>query len=109
MKRYLFGVLIVLAFAGVAIAQEPQKTDAAAKTPALTDVQKLQIQNLAQRLELTQTQIRAAQLDYERTAQTLTGLLQALQVPGYDLNLQTLTYTPKPEPAKKDETTTPPK
>jgi hypothetical protein len=84
MKRYLFGVLIVLAFAGVAIAQEPQKTDAAAKTPALTDVQKLQIQ-------------------------TLTGLLQALQVPGYDLNLQTLTYTPKPEPAKKDETTTPPK
>ncbi|HXO85222.1 MAG TPA: hypothetical protein VN803_06830 [Gemmatimonadales bacterium] len=101
MKRYVIGIVLALALGGVAFAQE--KKDDAPKAPALTEVQKLHVQNLAQRLELAQTQIRAAQLEYERTAQTLTQLVQALQVPGYDLNLQALEYAKKPELGKAPE------
>lgn len=89
--------MVVALFVSVAVraSQEPEASQASA--PTLGEVEKLKVQNLAQRLELAQTQIRVAQLEYERTAQALTALLQSLQKPGYDLNLQTMEYTRKPE------------
>jgi hypothetical protein len=55
--------------------------------PTLTEVQRLQVQNVLLQLELAQARAQA--------------LVVSLQVPGYDLDLQTLVYRPKPTEAKK--------
>jgi hypothetical protein len=117
MKQMMLGFALALACIGAPAAQAPApKADpppaaaADAKAPPLSDVQKLQIQNLAQRLELAQTQIRAAQLEYERSAQALTQLVHTLQVPGFDLDLQRLEYVAKPPaPGKTPDQKDPPK
>jgi hypothetical protein len=113
-KRLTFVFLMALTMATTGVqAQQPSpqagETKAAAadgaKTaqPALTEVQRLQIANLSKQLELNQTQIKAAQLEFDRAAQTLSQMVQALQVPGYDLNLQTLEYAKKPDVAKSGD------
>ena len=58
-------------------------------TPApLSDVQKLTILTTVQRLEIAQLRAQAAQRELE-------GLLKSLQLPGYTLDLNTLTYVPQ--------------
>jgi hypothetical protein len=64
--------------------------------PALTDVQKLQVQNLLQSIEIAQLKAIAAQRDFDVAKETLLKLAASLQRDGYDLDLQALRYTPKP-------------
>lgn len=82
MKQFLFTSFFLCA-AILAFAQD-------AKTPSLTDVQKLQVQNVLQRLENAQLRVQLVQTE----AQTL---LKTLTVPGYQLDLQTLTYSKQPD------------
>ena len=65
-------------------AQEPKP--AGAPVPVVSDLQKVQFQNALLR-------IRVAQLEAE-------ALFASMQVPGYVLDQQTLTYTKAPEPKK---------
>jgi hypothetical protein len=87
MKR-LVSTFILFALVGYAVtvlAQAPAaKPEAKTAAPLLSQVQQLQLQNVMLRLELVQ-----------REAQTL---VQSMQVPGYDLDLQGMRYVPKPEP-----------
>jgi len=68
------------------------------KAPTVSDMQKLKVQNLALRLDNAQLRAQVAQADYEKTRIELTTMIQSLQVEGYDLDLQTLTYTKKTSP-----------
>jgi hypothetical protein len=85
-------VCLVIAVTGIALAQQPAPVSA----PTLTDVQKLQIQNLAQRMEIAQLRAQQAQQDYDAARKDAAALVQTLQVPGYTLDLQTLNYVPVP-------------
>jgi hypothetical protein len=70
--------------------------------PTLTTEQKLQIQNVAQKMQIAQLQSQAAQRDFDAARVELQTLLKSLEKDGYTLDLQTLTYTKK-EPSKKDQ------
>lgn len=63
--------------------------------PVLTVEQKQSIQILVQRIELAQLRAQAAQVEFEKARAETTQLVQSLQKEGYDLDLQTLTYTKK--------------
>lgn len=69
-------------------------------SPALTDVQKLQIQNVAQRMEIAQLRAQQAQRDFESARAEAEKLIASLQVQGYTLDLQTMTYQAVPKPAE---------
>lgn len=85
MKSFFFTALFV-----AMVGQTPE-----VKAPALTEIQKLQIQNAAQKLEIAQLRFKAAQ-------EELMGLLSKVSVPGYELDLATLTYRKKePKEPKK--------
>lgn len=68
--------------------------------PVLTEVQKLQLQNLAQQLELAQLKAQLAQRDFDAARDSITRLTQSLQIPGYTLNLQSFSYVKNPDPPK---------
>ena len=68
----------------------------AAEAPTLTDVQRLQVQNLTQAIEIAQLRAKAAQHAFDTAKASLLDLLRQLQRPGYTLDVQTLTYTPIP-------------
>jgi len=70
-------VLVALLFVGALSAQEVKAP------PVLTDVQRLQLQYMSQQVELAQLRF--------------TNLVLTLQIKGYTLDLQTLTYRPEPE------------
>jgi hypothetical protein len=74
----------------------PALVPSSAPAPTLTDVQKLQIQNIAQRIEIAQLRAQQAQRDFDAANADAQKLIAALQVPGYTLDLQTLTYTKAP-------------
>ena len=97
MKHAFVVVVLVVAFAGTAWGQAP-----AAPTP-ITDVHKLTIKNLAQQMTIAQLSMEKAQRDFTEAQEALTRLVQSLQVPGYDLNLQTFEYMKKPDPPKAPE------
>jgi hypothetical protein len=99
MKRivWTFVVCACVGYAATVLAQEkptPTKVE-----PALTEVQRLQVQNVLLRIELAQRTIQQAQADFEKARTDATALMQGLQVPGYTLDLQTLTYTAAKPPA----------
>jgi hypothetical protein len=71
--------------------------------PTLTDVQKLTIQNLAQRIEIAQLRAQQAQAEFDKARQAIGKLVQSLQVEGYELRLETLEYVKKPQSEKKNE------
>lgn len=68
--------------------------------PTLTEVQKLQIQVLSQRLEIAQLRAQAAQRDFDAARLEITKLLQTLEVEGYTFDIATLSYTKNPEVKK---------
>lgn len=92
MKVFVFAALLLV----VPFAQDKP-------APALTVEQKQAIQILAQRIELAQLRAQAAQSDFDKARGELAGLLQSLHKDGFDLNLQTMEYTKKPEPPKAPE------
>jgi hypothetical protein len=65
--------------------------------PALTELHKLTLQNLAQRIELAQLRAQVAQVEFDKARTEIAALVQSLQVPGYELDLQAMTYTKKTE------------
>lgn len=71
------------------------------KAPALTDVQRLQIQNYAQSIELAQLRAQQAQRDFDQAREQLGKLIQSLQVEGFELDLQQMVYVQKPDKSKK--------
>jgi hypothetical protein len=68
----------------------------------VSELTKAQVQNLALRIDNAQLRAQAAQAAYDQARQELAALVQSLQREGYDLDLQTLTYTPAPAPQKKE-------
>lgn len=95
MRSKIVHVLIVLA-ALVFAAYVVHATQAElSKPPAITETQKLQIQNVLQRIQIAQLQSQAAQAEFERARADAEALFKSLSVPGYDLNLQTYQYQKK--------------
>jgi hypothetical protein len=70
------------------------------EAPKLSDTQRLQLQVVAQRIEIAQLKAQAAQVEFERARVDFGALVKSLQVDGYDLDLQRLEYVKKP-PAEK--------
>jgi hypothetical protein len=107
MRHLLIVLLVIGAAVGAGAAQEKPAPTGTTKTaeaslpaapvaPALTDVQKLSIAGLAKDMQIAQLQAQAAQAAYAKALAELQQMVTALQVPGFDLDLQTMTYTPKP-------------
>ena len=91
MTRYILALILSMTFLA----------GASADAPELTEVQKLKIQNLTQRIEIAQLRAQAAQREFEAARNEITQLIQTLQVEGYTLSLETLSYTKNPEPPKE--------
>lgn len=87
---FIFAVLLAGSF--TAVAQEED-----VKPPELTEVQKLRIRVLTQRLEIAQLRSQMAQRDFDTAKTELTQLMQSLTVGDYTLDLETMTYTRNPE------------
>ena len=66
--------------------------------PTVSDLDKQKVQTLALRIENAQLKAQAAQRDFDQARSDLAALVQSLQREGFTLDLQTLTYTKKPEP-----------
>lgn len=94
----IVAVAVALCVAFVWVAAMPQKAP-----PALTDVQKLQIQNAVQRVQIAQLQMQNAQAAFVQAREAATTLLRGLNVPGYALDLQTLQYVKASANDKKDD------
>jgi hypothetical protein len=85
----------------------------AQQAPEVSEVSKLRLQTFAQQAEnaqlrkqLAQAQYELGQADYDKSHAALEALVRSLQVDGYVLDLQTLTYTAKPADqasGKKDD------
>lgn len=107
----VFVVAALLGFIATALAQAPAKPVAPVAEvkalPTLSEVQKLQIQNVLLRIELAQRTMQQAQTDFDKARTEAQTLISGLQVPGYDLDIAGMKYTakppeaPKPEPVKK--------
>lgn len=86
---------------GAATMPEPTTQDTA-KPPVLGETQKLQLQNLALRLEIAQLRAQAAQRDFDVARAEFATLLKSLEVPGYTFDPQTLAYV-KAETKKQEK------
>jgi hypothetical protein len=94
----------MLLLAALLFAQAPPKD-----APVLSEVNRLKVQNLAQRIELAQLHAQAAQREFDQARDELTKLVMGLKVEGYTLDLQSMTYVkdppktdaPPPPPVKK--------
>ena len=64
--------------------------------PALTDVEKLQLQVISQKLEIAQLKAQAAQRDFDAAREEFSKLLASLQKEGFTLDLQKLEYVLTP-------------
>jgi hypothetical protein len=98
-------IVIALVFSTLTIAQEKteQKTDPkiTVATPELKKEENLILDNLLQKLRISQLEIQKAQLDFEKTSKELTAMIQDLQKPGYTFDVEKRVYTKKPDPVKK--------
>ncbi len=79
MKRIV--ALLILVLTTSAYAQEKPKDDL--KPPVLTDVQKLQLQNTAQMIELWQLKAQQAAAEFEKAKDTFQKLIATFTPPGY--------------------------
>ena len=96
-------MFVALSFIGTMVFAQDKPPVVAVADPTLTEVQKLQLQNTIQKMQLAQAAIQLAQVEFERSRDSAQTLLKTLQVPGYELNIETMTYTkivaPSPLPA----------
>jgi len=79
----------------------PSVAAAEKAAPTLTTEQKQAIQIQAQRIEIAQLRAQAAQAEFDKARTEIAALVQSLQKEGFDLDLQTLSYTPKKAEPKK--------
>lgn len=70
-------------------------SQAAPAAPALSEVQRLKFQTIAQRIEIAQLKAQAAQAEFEKARADLAKLVDESKVDGYTLDLTTLTYVKK--------------
>lgn len=91
MKKILFTIAVACSLGGGLLWAQ---TDATAKPPMLSEVQKLQVQNAVLRFQLAQAQLQDAQRE-------AAALIQSLQVAGWTLDVNSLTYSPAPKPERK--------
>jgi hypothetical protein len=86
------GILAVtLLVSGAARAQAPAETPSEPAPPTLSEVDRLRLQNAILAVELAELRRTQAIADAQR-------VLQALQVPGYTLDLERLVYVPVAPP-----------
>ena len=91
-------VLLFMALGVALAAQIPtSKPDAA---PALTEVQRLQVVNALQAVELWQLKAQQAASEFEKARDALQKLVATVTPPGYQLN-DKLEFTKTPELVKK--------
>ena len=103
--RLTLALVAVLLLVTAGTAQTPAPSTPAAKPPELSEVQRLKIQTLAQRIELAQLRYQMAQKDFDAAREELQTMVKGLQVDGYTLDLQNFIYTKNPPataPTKKD-------
>lgn len=100
MTRIVLALALVVSLGAAAALAQNQTAPASAAAPQLTDVQKLQVQNALLRLEAAQLRATLAQADVDKARADGSQLVAALNVPGYELDVQTLTYVKTPEPVK---------
>lgn len=91
--------VIVLAALLVAVSG----VSSAAEAPTLTELQRLQVLTLVQRLQIAELRAQAAQREWEATRAELLAVSQRLSVDGYELDLATQTYRPAPRSGARTE------
>ena len=102
MFRRVITLLLLMVGVSIASALLVQRTHASeSQPPVLEQAQKLQIQNLAQKMQIAQLQAQAAQRDFDASRQELQSLLKSLEKDGYTLDLQSMAYVKKDAPKKK--------
>jgi hypothetical protein len=93
--KFIAGVVLALAVvtgqSDVLTSNPPQPAPAKPATPQLSEVQRLTVIATVQRVEIAKLRAEAAQREWE-------ALLKSLDVPGYSLDVQTLTYVKKEAP-----------
>lgn len=72
--------------------------------PTLTDVQRLKLLTVTQRIEIAVLKAQAAQKDFEAAVAERAELLRAYAVDGYELDGQTLTYRARQRDEAKPKT-----
>lgn len=97
-KTLLVLFLTLLVFLAVALGAA-QAGQSSAVAPALSDLQRLQLMTVAQRIEIAQLKAQAAQRDFDQARQEWSALVTALQVEGFTFDPSTGTYRAKaPDP-----------
>lgn len=69
--------------------------------PVLTNEQKLQLQTVAQRLEIAQLKAQMAQKDFDAARTELQVLMKMLEKEGYTLDFEKLAYVKNPPKTDK--------
>lgn len=94
MRSLVFTLLLVVT---VQAQSTPTQSTPTQSTPTLTEVQRLQLQTIAQRIEIAQLKAQAAQREFDVARGDLTRLMDALKVAGYTLDLGTMNYQKEKE------------
>ena len=75
----------------------------AAEAPTLTELQRLQVLTLVQRLQIAELRAQAAQREWNEARAELLAVSERLAVEGYELDLATQTYRPAPRSGARTE------
>lgn len=94
MKIYLLGAVL-----GALVLTSAQ----AAEAPSLTELQRLQVLTLVQRMQLAELRAQAAQREWDQARADLLALAGRLAVDGYELDLATQTYRQAPRSGARTE------
>lgn len=106
MRTLVWTCVFVISLMGAPWGQETQapaapSATAAVQAPALTKENKLELENLRQRLEIAQLKAQAAQVEFDTAKVQLQQLLGTLTKPGYRLDLEKMEYVKLPDAPKK--------
>jgi hypothetical protein len=94
MRKIVWCAVVIAAVLTFGVsAQEPKSVAAEPKPPAITDVQRLTLQNAVLRMRL-------AQAEFDKARDEAALLLVELQKPGWVFDQQTMTYTKASDPKK---------
>src|SRR5690242_12574162 len=97
----LRGTVLAIALAAVGAAAAGGGAARAARPPALTREQKLELRNAVQAIQIAQLEAQAAQARLLRAAEEAQALFRARRVEGWDLDLETLEYRPAAAPGAR--------
>lgn len=92
-------LLLALAFVvlgGAIVAQAPPQPPS--DQPVLSEVNRLKLQVISQKIELAQLKAQAAQREFDDARTELSSVLKSLEVPGWTFDIQTLSYKRRDPP-----------